>query len=161
MLLKLSGWFRAHTSGPATKYVDATKQRLMAGVREEQTSTIHQSDASITFTRGYNEWPYSANRFANFDPVRISLRAENGAILIRYDLGLKPLYVLFGVLAVGTAYLLYLYTIPLPIVIPVVVVPLSIAIGITFFNMWRVHIWLKSTVLSTVAKTLPTDNSTK
>ena len=155
MLLKLSGWFRAHTSGPAREDIDAAKQQIFAAVREAQPGTSKQVNESITFRRGYSEWPYSPNRFSNFDPVRISLWAEkDDTILVRYDLGLEPLYLFFFVFVLITGYILFFYVNIEFIVIPVIIAPLVICIGVTLFNMWRVHNLLKTVVLSTVSKNL-------
>lgn len=161
MLLKLSGWFRVRAPNSAIKYVEAVRLSLVSAIQEEQTSTIHQSYTCITFRRGYNLWPYSAKLLALFDPGKISLRADNDCIVVRYDLGLRPLYGVSVFVAVLTTYLLFFYPKPQTTVLLVIFAIIGTVSGSTFYNMWRVHKWLKSAALSAVTKTLPTDSSAK
>jgi hypothetical protein len=150
--VRVSGHFHVPTLdlGGGISATQRIISRITLELAQQNVGIVTQTSGNIAYNRGYSLWPYSSNRLALFDPGRIYVEQQNNQILIKYYLGLRPLYIAAATLLFVQ---IFFFLSGLPNRFSYIRVSFFVEIILFIsiaYRLWRLHLWLKSVVLSIV-----------
>lgn len=151
MVLQLTGQLRIPASAPAERFVSAVLSRIAYELEDENVGHIRESSGTVSYRRGYNLLPGARSRLVSFDPGEFTVSAEGSTVLIRYHLGLGPLYFPVAVTPICLL-LLWYYSHNTKLFVTLLAIVLGGTVGGTIFAIWRLRIWLKSVASSAINK---------
>lgn len=94
----------AHAADARERLLEAFELALY----KDEAGSITRQANSLKFRKGYRLLPYSANRFALFDPGEITVGTDQDLLEVGYRLGLTPFYLPLLLVLASLVFIVYL-----------------------------------------------------